>query len=120
MDSELLSKFEKRAQDRGSLFEDTSLLSTPMENGSKTPTSDGAVFHAQLPLRADKKLINQRIEDDREIWKRHRETEWAIDHSQRDEFENIWDETSSIDSDDFTSARAEADEQCVCYNSGFD
>lgn len=120
MDVESLSVFEKRAKDRGHIFDDPSSLATPVENGSKTPTSDGLVFHANLPLRADKKLINQRIEDDRETWKRHREAEWAIDHSQRDEFEELWDEANSVDSVDLTSARVEANEQCVCYSSGFD
>ena len=120
MDQKSLANFGNYTKERASVFDDQSLLSVPAENGTKTPTSEGAVFHANLPFRADKKLINQRIEDDREIWKRHREAEWAIDHFQKDEFEKLWDEASSIDSEDFVNAGGESEEQCVCYESGFD
>ena len=63
----------------------------------------------------DKKLIEQRIEEDRERHKRLREMQWAVPNRTEDEeFERLWEETSEIGSDDFEVFREEAEERVQC------
>jgi CTD kinase subunit gamma len=58
--------------------------------------------------RLDKRQIEQRIEEDRERNKRLRETIWAVSGDDIDECEQLWDECSEANSDDFRNAREEA------------
>lgn len=58
-------------------------------------------------VRLDKRLVEQRIEEDRERHKRLREHQWAVptqpgaDDEDEREFDRLWDETSSLGSDDY-------------------
>lgn len=56
-------------------------------------------------VRLDKKLVEQRIEEDRERHKRLREHQWAVPMQTGDdddkEFEMLYEETSSVGSDDY-------------------
>ena len=63
----------------------------------------------------DKKLIEQRIEEDRERHKRLREMQWAVPaRTEDEEFERLWDETSELGSDDLDVFREEAEEREQC------
>lgn len=63
----------------------------------------------------DKKLIEQRIEEDRERHKRLREMQWAVAaRTENEEFERLWEETSDLGSDDFEVFREEAEEREQC------
>ncbi|KAL2021072.1 hypothetical protein VTK56DRAFT_7727 [Thermocarpiscus australiensis] len=52
------------------------------------------------PPRLDKKQIEQRIEEDRERDKRQRENIWAVPQGEYAEADKLWEETSSLNSDD--------------------
>ncbi|OBT96017.1 hypothetical protein VE01_06790 [Pseudogymnoascus verrucosus] len=57
-------------------------------------------------VRLDKKLVEQRIEEDRERHKRLREHQWAVppavgEEEDEREFEMLFEETSSVGSDDY-------------------
>lgn len=67
------------------------------------------------PPRLDKKQIEQRIEEDRERHKRLREHQWAIpDNKDNAEFEDMWENTSSINSDDYHLFEEEAAQRKHC------
>lgn len=53
--------------------------------------------------RPEKRQIEQRIEEDRERNKRLRETIWAVRGDDLDECEQLWDECSEANSDDYRS-----------------
>ena len=61
----------------------------------------------------DKRQVEQRIEEDRERHKRLREDIWAVggDDNLDEEFDKMWDEVSSLGSDDFLQAEEEAAER---------
>lgn len=66
----------------------------------------------------DKKLIEQRIEEDRERHKRLREMQWAVPAKTEDEeFERLWDETSELGSDDLEVFDEEGIEREQCARS---
>ena len=70
--------------------------------------------------RLDKRQIEQRIEEDRERHKRLREEIWAVggDENQDEEFERMWDEVSSLGSDDLLQADEEAEERKLALEMG--
>lgn len=61
--------------------------------------------------RLDKRQIEQRIEEDRERNKRLRESMWTVSGDDQDEWQQTWDETSDINSDDNRSHEEETTEQ---------
>ena len=79
--------------------DDTASYSTARPNGVST--------------RLDKRQIEQRIEEDRERHKRLREDIWAVggEENPDNEFEKLWDEISSLGSDDYLQAEEEAEER---------
>ena len=79
--------------------EDTSKLSAPA-------TNNGAA-------KPDKKQIEQRIEEDRERHKRARENIWAINHDEEDEFNRMWEDTSSLGEDDLITAHEEGEDRAA-------
>ncbi|KAJ5253684.1 hypothetical protein N7524_010864 [Penicillium chrysogenum] len=77
------------------------------EGGSKSKSD-------KPQLRLDKKQIEQRIEEDRERNKRQRESMWAMTGSDRDEYNQMWEELSPTGEDDFIRSREEALERAEC------
>lgn len=73
-----------------------------------------------VATRLDKRQIEQRIEEDRERHKRLREEIWAVgtDENPEEEFEKMWDEVSSLGSDDFLQAVEEAEERRIALEMG--
>lgn len=66
--------------------------------------------------RLDRKLVEQRLEEDRERHKRSRENHWAVpaDGGADAEFEKLWEETSDLGDDDFELYREEEEERRRC------
>jgi CTD kinase subunit gamma len=65
----------------------------------------------------DKRLIEQRIEEDRERHKRLRENIWAVQAEKGNddaEFDKLWEETSNLGEDDFIQYEEEAQERNEC------
>ncbi|KAL8946495.1 MAG: hypothetical protein Q9222_007121 [Ikaeria aurantiellina] len=61
--------------------------------------------------RADKRQIEQRIEEDRERHKRLRESIWAVGDEGDQEFERLWEDVSEIGEDDYIGAEEDAGER---------
>ena len=59
----------------------------------------------------DKRVIEQRIEEDRERNKRLRESVWAVSGDDDEEFQRMWEEGSDLGPDDYTLAQEEAEER---------
>lgn len=82
-----------------------------------TPQSTAHPSFGHHGVRLDKRQIEQRIEEDRERHKRARENIWAVpqqrggDMATDNQFENVWDSGSDVDSDDYRMAEEEADER---------
>lgn len=86
------------------------------ENGVEertTPTkrTDGGVEKRNGIMRVDKKVVEQRIEEDRERNKRLRESMWAVGGEDEEELDKMWDEGSDVNEDDFVMAEEEAVER---------
>lgn len=62
-------------------------------------------------LKVDKRVIEQRIEEDRERNKRLRESVWAVSGDDGEELEKMWEEGSDVGTDDFLLAEEEAEER---------
>jgi CTD kinase subunit gamma len=62
-------------------------------------------------MRMDKRVIEQRIEEDRERNKRLRESVWAVGKDDQEELDKMWDEASEVGDDDYLMALEEADER---------
>jgi CTD kinase subunit gamma len=98
-------------------------LSSPAQPDDTEMTGTGVTAEPQSKLsrstsapRLDKKQIEQRIEEDRERHKRLREHQWAVPVDDEDvEFEQLYEETSSVGSDDYRVFEEEAmqREQCA-------
>ena len=73
-----------------------------------------------VTTRLDKRQIEQRIEEDRERHKRLREDIWAVggEENPDEEFEKMWDEVSSLGSDDYLQAEEEAEERRLALEMG--
>ena len=69
-------------------------------------------------LKVDKRVIEQRIEEDRERNKRLRESVWAVGGDDGEELGKMWEEGSEVGEDDHVLADEEADErrQAVRYS----
>ncbi|KAI1006317.1 hypothetical protein K3495_g1907 [Podosphaera aphanis] len=69
-----------------------------------------------LPQKVDRKVAEQRIEEDRERHKRLRENIWAVPAvtAERIEPDDLWDNTSEIGEDDFDLYKEEAEERNTC------
>lgn len=61
--------------------------------------------------KADKRAIEQRIEEDRERNKRLREGVWAVSGDDEQELEKMWEEGSELSEDDYVIGQEEADER---------
>jgi len=69
-----------------------------------------------VPMRLERKLVEQRIEEDRERHKRLRESQWAVPNAgaEEEEFEMLWEETSSAGSDDWRAVEEEEADRRRC------
>ncbi|RKF56888.1 CTD kinase subunit gamma [Erysiphe neolycopersici] len=83
----------------------------PIETGPK-PTP-----RALSQQKIDRKVVEQRIEEDRERHKRLRESIWAIPISsdQENEAEILWENTSDLGEDDYVLYSEEAEERMLCF-----
>jgi CTD kinase subunit gamma len=84
---------------------------------AKEPAMLPSKIHGKSSIahKLDKKQIEQRIEEDRERHKRLREHQWAIPAGDDDaEFEQMWEETSSLGSDDYRVFEEEALQREEC------
>ncbi|CAD6506469.1 BgTH12-07697 [Blumeria graminis f. sp. triticale] len=68
------------------------------------------------PQKVDRKVAEQRIEEDRERHKRLRENIWAIPTPSAEitEADDLWDNTSEIGEDDIDLYKEEAEERDIC------
>ncbi len=97
-----------------------------MDSGAPTPRMGRSTT---APQRLDKKQIEQRIEEDRERHKRQRETSWAIHKPvitpgvtvgaaaqviSDAEFQDLWENTSDVNDDDFEQYAEEARDRKAC------
>ena len=62
-------------------------------------------------LKMDKRVIEQRIEEDRERNKRLRESVWAVGGDDGEELSKMWDEGSDVGSDDHVIAHEEIEDR---------
>ena len=74
----------------------------------RTVTSTGKVNGVQ---KVDKRVIEQRIEEDRERNKRLRESVWAVSGDDEEELNKMWEERSDFGEDDMVILEEEADER---------
>jgi CTD kinase subunit gamma len=70
-------------------------------------TNQGLKQHPKV----DKRVIEQRIEEDRERNKRLRESVWAVSGDDGEELEKMWEEGSDVGVDDYILAEEEAEER---------
>lgn len=70
-------------------------------------TNQGLKQHPKV----DKRVIEQRIEEDRERNKRLRESVWAVSGDDGEELEKMWEEGSDVGEDDYILAEEEAEER---------
>lgn len=84
------------------------VLDSEAPDESETPTR-GSKLNGTI--RVDKRQIEQRIEEDRERHKRLRESIWTVSGDNKGEFQQSWDEISSIGDDDFLGAEEEYGER---------
>ena len=94
-------------------------------NAPNAPNRDDTSAHGiartnGASTRLEKRQIEQRIEEDRERHKRLREDIWAVGGGENpdEEFEKMWDEVSSLGSDDFLQADEEAEERKLALEMG--
>lgn len=85
------------------------MSSPPVDDHSKSQQATTTTPRGPKPpngvlVRLDKKQIEQRIEEDRERHKRLRESIWAVNGDDADEFDRLWDEASELGEDDFILA----------------
>lgn len=101
-------------RDRGFADEDE----TGVEEGDGPANGDAGTAQEVTPIGRssrvlDKRLIEQRIEEDRERHKRARESIWAVRPGVDAvaEFSTVWDETSDVDDDDYVVCKEQAEER---------
>ena len=89
-------------------------------NAALSPSSPNARNAPNAPTRVDKRQIEQRIVEDSLRHKRLREDIWAVGGQENpdEEFERMWDEVSSLGSDDFLQAEEEAEERRLALDLG--
>ena len=123
-----VQEIEDGLKERDNVATLTSTLSPKSPNAINAPNApnrDDTSAHVGsrtngVTTRLDKRQIEQRIEEDRERHKRLREDIWAVGGEENldDEFEKMWDEVSSLGSDDFLLAEEEAAERKLALELG--
>jgi len=95
-----IPQFNKAARD--------SLRATPRAGNQ---VSAGPVAKPNGMPKMDKRVIEQRIEEDRERNKRLRESMWAVGPDDQDELAKMWEEGSDVGQDDHILADEEIEER---------
>jgi len=103
-----VQELEEVLKERETAAAHPSLTDDPMED-VKEGRDHGRRSNGSIRL--DKRQIEQRIEEDRERHKRLRESIWAINPDDDNEFEKLWDETSEVGDDDYLAAEEDAQER---------
>ncbi|KHJ31573.1 putative ctd kinase subunit gamma protein [Erysiphe necator] len=112
LQAQTVTEIQELLKERDTASTEHALLSPqPVETGPK---------HAPRALsqqKIDRKVVEQRIEEDRERHKRLRESIWAIPTSldQENEAEILWENTSDIGEDDYVLYSEEAEERMLCF-----
>lgn len=84
---------------------------TPTPTTKRTDAGMGGVEKRNGIMRVDKKVVEQRIEEDRERNKRLRESMWAVSADDDEELDKMWEEGSDVNEDDLLMAEEEAAER---------
>ena len=84
-------------------------LTQPQSTGGGTTQQNGSKLNGIIKV--DKRVIEQRIEEDRERNKRLRESVWAVPATDKEELEKLWEETSDLGIDDYVMYGEEAAER---------
>ncbi|KAK4193556.1 CTD kinase subunit gamma CTK3-domain-containing protein [Podospora australis] len=118
LDDETVSQISEVLRDRYQTAQDLAITSSfspsdgelPLDDLTHMPPPRTRISSSSKkgPPKLDRKQVEQRIEEDRERHKRQRENTWAV--APENEFERLWDETSSLGSDDERMAKEEYDE----------
>lgn len=119
--AETVIEIEGGLKERDAMADIPSTPLVPEELRKETAVAQNKILgKASGSGRADKRQIEQRIEEDRERHKRLREEIWAVgsDTNPDDEFERLRDETSSLGSDDFAMAEEESAERRLALEMG--
>lgn len=81
------------------------------ESQKATPKTGAAGGRPNGGQKVEKRVIEQRIEEDRERNKRLRESVWAVSGEENEELDKLWDEGSDLGEDDFIITEEEAEER---------
>lgn len=81
------------------------------DNTRSVPRTGGKDVKSNGVSKADKRAIEQRIEEDRERNKRLREGVWAVNGDDEQEIDKMWEEGSELGEDDYIIAGEDADER---------
>ncbi|KFY08507.1 hypothetical protein V491_08432 [Pseudogymnoascus sp. VKM F-3775] len=109
LESQTVGEIDELLQERDSGMPSLEGASSPTRQVEGMDVDDGAWEDRRGDaggVRLDKKLVEQRIEEDRERHKRLREHQWAVppvvgEEEDDKEFEMLFEETSSVGSDDY-------------------
>jgi len=110
LSTETVTEIDAALKDRESHPSHLDLEHEDVAEGSTARSKTGTP-RSSKPQRVDTRQIEQRIEEDRERNKRLRESMWAVNGDDMDEYDKLWEETSDINEDDFINAREEAMER---------
>lgn len=87
----------------------TGLTQPQSTGGGSTAQQNGSKLNGIIKV--DKRVIEQRIEEDRERNKRLRESVWAVGATDREELDKMWEEGSDVGIDDLIMYGEEAAER---------
>ncbi|RKF71780.1 CTD kinase subunit gamma [Golovinomyces cichoracearum] len=111
LQSQTVLEIQELLKERDTALEEHALPSPQQINaGPKLPP------RSALQQKVDRKVAEQRIEEDRERHKRLRENIWAISTSadKAKEADILWENTSSLGDDDYVLYNEEAEERILC------
>ncbi|KAJ5805245.1 sporulation protein [Penicillium riverlandense] len=111
LSKETVAEIDAALKDRESHPSHLDLEPEEIPEGNSARSKTGTPRSSKPPQRVDKRQIEQRIEEDRERNKRLRESMWAVNGDDMDEYDKLWEETSDINEDDFINAHEEAMER---------
>ncbi|GAB1320675.1 hypothetical protein MFIFM68171_10885 [Madurella fahalii] len=131
LEVEAVTQIEEVLKERETAAQDIAMSSPPDADGALGPMvadSLGDMPPSQTvpppyrkegsaPAGLDKKQIEQRIEEDRERHKRQRENIWAVPGTDEAELDKLWEETSSLGSDDHRMGEEEYQEWKAQFSS---
>ncbi|RKF62383.1 CTD kinase subunit gamma [Golovinomyces cichoracearum] len=111
LQSQTVLEIQELLKERDTALEEHALPSPQQINAEPKPPP-----RSVLQQKVDRKVAEQRIEEDRERHKRLRENIWAISTStnKAKEADILWENTSSLGDDDYVLYNEEAEERILC------